>query len=41
MVPFSKSHQFISSSSQSDKPEWQRDLINRRRTAADGIIPQS
>jgi len=45
VVPLSKSHQFISSSSQSglqsDKPEWQRDLSKRRRTGANGIIPQS
>ncbi|CAF2992878.1 unnamed protein product, partial [Rotaria sp. Silwood2] len=37
-VPVSKSHQFITGSSQSgsqfDKPEWQRALIERRRTAA-------
>ncbi|CAF3626393.1 unnamed protein product [Rotaria sp. Silwood1] len=37
-VPVSKSHQFITGSSQTnsqfDKPEWQHTLIERRRTAA-------
>lgn len=44
-MPISKSHQFIISPSQSglslQRPEWQRDLIERRRAAANGNKTQS